>query len=581
MRISAATCRCVSAIGIAIGVSIVAPQAQVALGSAISYQGRLTDAGAPASGSYDLRFTLFDAVSGGNLVGSVVTAPSTPVSAGVFTVALDFGPGAFNGSARWIEVAVRPGGSTGAFTTLAPRQALLANPHAIYAVNAGTAASATNATQLAGQGAAFYLNLANSTGTLGVAQGGTGATSTAASPFLTKTIGACGAGTTLQTINPDGTVVCAPAGFFSSAVIDSSPGTGENNISVVGGTDGLGLISYFVTTDHVHVAHCSNPACSSATSIAIDPTNTNDFSGITLGNDGLGLVSYRDVTTNSMKVAHCSDTPCSAVTIHIIDTAPSGFGWNAITMGADGLGLVAYTDLPGNHLRVAHCGDIACTTATKAIVDSSAEFGYFPSIAMGADGRGLIAYRDMTNFALKVAHCNDAACSSVTSTSFDAGKLINDSLLGAAPTVSAGIGADGLGLIAYADDVNRVMRVAHCANAACTSATISTIDNSGNVGPFTSMTVGPDGLGVVLYILQTVGHSTLQFAHCSNAVCGSATTVTVGTGTALSDFVVNTIAIGGDNLPLLAYGTPGNGTLTAAHCGNATTCLPTVAVHRR
>jgi hypothetical protein len=35
--------------------------AQLAPGSAIRYQGRLTDGGAPATGSHDLRFTLFDA----------------------------------------------------------------------------------------------------------------------------------------------------------------------------------------------------------------------------------------------------------------------------------------------------------------------------------------------------------------------------------------------------------------------------------------------------------------------------------------------------------------------------------------
>src|SRR2546430_11337837 len=49
----------------------------------------------PASGSHDLRFTLFDAVSGGGQVGSVVTAASTTVTAGVFTVSLDFGASAF------------------------------------------------------------------------------------------------------------------------------------------------------------------------------------------------------------------------------------------------------------------------------------------------------------------------------------------------------------------------------------------------------------------------------------------------------------------------------------------------------
>ena len=99
-------------------------RAQVALGTSFTYQGRLTEAGAPATGSYDLQFQLFDALTGGAQVGSAVTAISTTVTAGVFTVSLDFGAGAFAGSARWLEVGVRPGGASGAFTILTPRQAL-------------------------------------------------------------------------------------------------------------------------------------------------------------------------------------------------------------------------------------------------------------------------------------------------------------------------------------------------------------------------------------------------------------------------------------------------------------------------
>ena len=38
------------------------------LGPGFSYHGRLTDSGGPAKGSYDLRFSLYDAGAGGSLV---------------------------------------------------------------------------------------------------------------------------------------------------------------------------------------------------------------------------------------------------------------------------------------------------------------------------------------------------------------------------------------------------------------------------------------------------------------------------------------------------------------------------------
>ena len=40
------------------------------VGTAFTYQGRLTDAGNPANGSYDLQLALFDAASGGAQVGA-------------------------------------------------------------------------------------------------------------------------------------------------------------------------------------------------------------------------------------------------------------------------------------------------------------------------------------------------------------------------------------------------------------------------------------------------------------------------------------------------------------------------------
>ncbi|GIV94152.1 MAG: hypothetical protein WHS83_06470 [Chloroflexus sp.] len=52
------------------------------------------------------------------------------VSNGLFTVTLDFGPGAFTGDARWLQIAVRCTGDSG-YTALTPRQPLTAAPYAL------------------------------------------------------------------------------------------------------------------------------------------------------------------------------------------------------------------------------------------------------------------------------------------------------------------------------------------------------------------------------------------------------------------------------------------------------------------
>src|SRR5262245_22036393 len=101
------------------------------IGTSFTYQGRLTDGGNPANGAYDLQLALFDAATGGAQVGPTLVRDDVVVSDGLFTTRLDFGA-VFAGSGRWLELRVRPGASTGAYTTLAGRQELTPSPNAVF-----------------------------------------------------------------------------------------------------------------------------------------------------------------------------------------------------------------------------------------------------------------------------------------------------------------------------------------------------------------------------------------------------------------------------------------------------------------
>jgi trimeric autotransporter adhesin len=110
------------------------------LGTAFTYQGRLTDATNAANNLYDMYFALFDVPGDGSPLGPSVNFNGVPVSNGLFTVTLDFGASPFNGDARWLQIHVRTnGGLTTPYTPLSPRQALTPAPYALYAPNAGTA----------------------------------------------------------------------------------------------------------------------------------------------------------------------------------------------------------------------------------------------------------------------------------------------------------------------------------------------------------------------------------------------------------------------------------------------------------
>ena len=93
------------------------------------------------TGAYDFRFRIFDANS--NVLAGPLTNAPVGVTNGLFTVALDFGAGVFNGSSRSLEIAVRGYGGTNAYTALSPWQALTSVPYAIQAINASNAVTLT------------------------------------------------------------------------------------------------------------------------------------------------------------------------------------------------------------------------------------------------------------------------------------------------------------------------------------------------------------------------------------------------------------------------------------------------------
>jgi len=116
-------------------------------GTAFTFQGRLNDNAQPANGTYDLRFILYNADSGGSQTGGTLTNSAVIVNNGLFTAALDFGGGSIlDGSAYWLEISVRTNGA-GAFVPLNPRQPLTPAP---YAITAGSVSGTVSAAQLSG-----------------------------------------------------------------------------------------------------------------------------------------------------------------------------------------------------------------------------------------------------------------------------------------------------------------------------------------------------------------------------------------------------------------------------------------------
>ncbi len=103
------------------------------VGTVFTYQGELMQQNIPATGAYDFRFRLHNALSDGGQLGEVLVN-GVVVENGHFTVQLDFGANVYAAQATWLEIAVDSGG----FQTLAPRQPLTATPLALNLPNVYT-----------------------------------------------------------------------------------------------------------------------------------------------------------------------------------------------------------------------------------------------------------------------------------------------------------------------------------------------------------------------------------------------------------------------------------------------------------
>jgi len=275
-------------------------------------------------------------------------------------------------------------------------------------------------------------------------------------------------------------------------------------------------------------------------------------SSIAIGDDGAPVISYRDANSQTLNVAKCTSTLCTAASIVVVDSLNDTGWYSSIAIGSDGLPVISYYDRTAGALKVTHCNDVACKFGdeTIVVVDDESNAGRYTSLAIGHDGMPVISYQGGSG--LKVVKCNDVACAGGDETI----TRINDFDNTTGLNTSITIGADSFPVISYQEQSGpfaSMVRVAKCNDAACTGAdeTITTLDITGAaMFESTAIAMGSDDLPVIAYFDSL--DSAIKFIKCNDVACdGEDEAVSILDSLAASQRL--SLVIDDDGLPVVAY----------------------------
>ncbi len=279
------------------------------LADTFTYQGRLHQGDAPYTGVIaEMSFRLFDGPLPGALqVGATLGLTDVDIQNGAFIADLDFGAGAFNGEARWLEIAING-------NPLAPRHHLSPVPFTRFALGGGTEG---------GQGPQGPQGLPGPVGPAGAPgpagpvgdAGPAGPEGAAGPPGPDGPVGPVGLGGPPGPMGPAGPV--GPAG-------DPQWGSNGSSLSFAGGVVGVGVASPGAL---LHVQGSAGVAI-----VAVNATESGEAHGLHASAPGVGGIGLQ---------AEAGSTSGLDVALSGWSTSPTGVGvfGRSVSTHDDAVGL--------------------------------------------------------------------------------------------------------------------------------------------------------------------------------------------------------------------------------------------------
>lgn len=314
-------------VAVCAGLAGLAVRASAQTGSAFSYQGRVTESGAPMNGTVNVQLSLWkDAFSldAADRIGSVQFLNNVPVSNGVFTVVgnslNEFGVNPFTGQAIWLMVAVNG-------VNQLPRNQILSVPYA-----SGLAA---------GGGAQ---NNSSGTTTLTLINESSSSASTAANTLKVRR-GAL-SGISLGTFYP--AAVLVDSGNGNGIISTNSTNAAYAIFGYASGSDASGVVGRATGTNAFGVQGIGDGTGSIGV-VALSSTATGTALRATA--TGAGGTAIRAIANNGSSANGVWATVSGSFGAALYGTAtgPSGVGLLASSSGANGKAVYASTSGGASH----------------------------------------------------------------------------------------------------------------------------------------------------------------------------------------------------------------------------------------
>lgn len=266
-----------------------------------------------------------------------------------------------------------------------------------------------------------------------------------------------------------------------------------------------------------------------------------DITGTIVSAD-LSLSDNETITGNWVNTTHpwADDEVVDALTISggTINNSPV----NNSTIGATSAATGNFTNITLNGTSpILPALSSVPVALTKTTLDATtSNIGNGVSATVGIDGMPVISYVDVTNRDLRVAHCDNVECTSATITTVSDDARLYTTII---------IGTDGYPVIAYDRMSSNGLMLLKCGNSLCSSGNTETLIEA--VTPsIPSMTIGTDGFPIIAYVSSSL--SDLKVAKCGNAACSSGNTLTTIDSDSVSTYPVS-IAMAPDGFPVISY----------------------------